>query len=328
VVITGASSGVGALTALALALRHPGVRLVLAARGADPLARIAAACHRRGAAALAVPTDVADETAVAALADAAMVEYGRVDAWINNAAVAEWAPLIGAPAAELRRVVDTDLFGYVHGTQAALPRLTAAGGGVLVNNASVLAVVTMPYLAGYVLSKHAVRALSEVVRQELRVAGHRSISVCTLLPGTIDTPLWARAGNRTGRTLVPPPPVYRPERAALRLVRLLQHPRREAYVGTRAMLLAQAWRAAPGLTAAALAGYGAAAILAPDEARDNPGYLFHGQPPAGPRIHGGWRETHGATLRRAAGRGVAAAARVLSPDRPHPGAPAARAAPP
>lgn len=326
VVITGASSGVGALTALALAMRHPGVRLVLAARGPEPLERVALACRNRGAAAVAVPTDMADEDGVRQLAATAVREYGRIDAWINNAAVAQWGSLVELPTDELRRVIETNLFGYLHGARAALPHL-CADGGVLINNASILGFATVPYLGGYVISKHAVRAMSEVLRQELRVERARSVSVCTLLPGSMDTPLFGRAGNRTAHAVVPPPPVYRPERAALRLIRLLQHPRREAYVGTRAMLLTYAWRVAPGPTAAVMAGYGADAVLAPvppdpaapGGAAARIGTFDGAAPPSGNlsipndtfAVHGGWLTDRVSALRRATGRGAVSAVRTL-----------------
>src|SRR5690349_9529059 len=140
VVVTGASGGIGAATALALA--EKGAAVVLAARRAGALRAVADRCVAAGKAAggraLAVPTDVTDPAAVTALAHAATGEFGRLDAWVNNAGVGLYARLADVPLDELRRVVDVNLLGYLYGVRAALPELRAAGGGVIVNVASVL----------------------------------------------------------------------------------------------------------------------------------------------------------------------------------------------
>jgi NADP-dependent 3-hydroxy acid dehydrogenase YdfG len=243
VVVTGASSGIGAATAEALA--EQGARVVLAARGADALDEIAARCRARGGRAHPVPTDVTDPAAVEALADAATERFGRLDGWVNNAGVALYARLAEAPLAEVRRVVDVNVFGYLHGIRAALPRLRQAGGGVIVNVASVLADVVTPYLGAYILTKHAVRALSTTVRQELT---DDAISVCTVLPASIDTPLYRHAANHLGRAARPIPPVFSPERVATVIVRVLHRPRREVYAGSLARLLLWQRRLLPSLT--------------------------------------------------------------------------------
>src|SRR5918998_1441564 len=107
VVITGASSGIGRATALAFASH--GAHLVLAARREQALQDVAAECDGRGARrALAVPTDVTDEAAVQALARRALHEFGRIDVWVNNAAVTLFGRLEEAPPEAFRRVVETN----------------------------------------------------------------------------------------------------------------------------------------------------------------------------------------------------------------------------
>lgn len=301
VVVTGASSGIGAATAQALAER--GASVVLAARRMDALREVAARCVARGGAAVPVPTDVTDPAAVDALAADAVARFGRIDAWVNNAAVGTYARLVDAPLDEIRRTVDVNLFGCLHGVRAAVPRLRAGGGGVIVNVASVLADVTVPFMGAYNMSKHAVRGLSETLRQEL---GDPCVSVCTVLPASIDTPFYRHAGNRSGRMVRPLPPVYPPELVAATIVRVLRRPRRVAYAGRLGRALAIQWRLAPTLAERALAWYGSRASFGDTPAAATAGSLFStGTEPV--RLDGGFRGRDRSTRRAAIGVGVVGA---------------------
>jgi NAD(P)-dependent dehydrogenase (short-subunit alcohol dehydrogenase family) len=238
VVITGASSGIGRATALEFARR--GAALVLAARGEDGLKTAADECRRLGAEVLAIPTDVTDEDAVRRLAQQAVAHFGRIDTWVNDAAVTLFGSVENAPMEDFRRVVETNLYGYVHGARAVLPVFRAQGEGVLINVSSVVGRVGQPYTSAYTASKHAVRALSMSLRQELWLDGVRGVHVCTVMPGVIDTPLFQHAANYTGRAVRAVPPVYTAERVARTIVRLARRPRREVYVGPAARVMA--WR--------------------------------------------------------------------------------------
>ncbi|MEU2610403.1 SDR family oxidoreductase [Micromonospora sp. NPDC007271] len=284
VVITGASSGIGATTAYALARR--GADVVLAARSEEALHRVADRCRRLGGRALVVPTDVTDPESVERLAARATAEFGRIDAWINNAAVTAVGLFDEIPVAEFRRVVEVNLLGTVHGTKAALRRLEAAGGGVLVNNASVLAEVAMPYQSAYNATKHGIRGLADTVRQELRVTGRNNVSLCTVLPASIDTPFFRHAANHSGREVTPPPPVYPPELVAETIVRLLQRPRREAYAGGAARLLGLQWRLAPALVERMLGWYTARTQFGPGVRLAATGNVF--RPDAAAESTDGW----------------------------------------
>jgi NAD(P)-dependent dehydrogenase (short-subunit alcohol dehydrogenase family) len=227
VVITGASSGIGRATALRMAQR--GATVVVAARREEPLQEVAEECEREGAQSLAVPTDVTSEEAVAALARTAMERFGRIDVWINNAAVSLFARFEDAPPEAFRRVIETNLFGYVYGARAVLRYFRQRGRGVLINNASVYGVVGAPYLSAYITTKFAVRGLSECVRLELRDTP--GIHVCTILPASIDTPIFQHAANYTGRAIKPLRPVYPAEKVADAMVQCAMYPRREVIVG-------------------------------------------------------------------------------------------------
>jgi NAD(P)-dependent dehydrogenase (short-subunit alcohol dehydrogenase family) len=274
VVVTGASGGIGAATAVALA--GEGATVVLAARREGALREVAGRCAAAGAHALPVPTDMTDEDAVRALAATARDRFGRIDAWVNNAGVGLYAGLADAPAAEVRRVIDVNVLGYLYGVQAALPGLRAAGGGVIVNVASVLSDVTVPFMGAYNISKHAVRGLSDTLRQELV---QDDVSVCTVLPASIDTPFYRNAGNRSGREVRPMPPVYPPQTVARAVTRALTRPRREIYAGFLGHALAVQWKLTPAPVERVLAWYGRRAALAATPAAPTTGNLF------GP---GGW----------------------------------------
>ncbi|GIJ78260.1 Short-chain dehydrogenase [Micromonospora phaseoli] len=284
VVITGASSGIGTATAYALARR--GSTVVLAARTEPALREVARHCRELGGRTLVVPTDVTDPAAVHRLAATAAAEFGRIDAWINNAAVGTVGLFDEIPLAELRRVLEVNLLGTAHGMRAALPHLGAAGGGVLVNNASVLAEVAMPYQSAYNAAKHGIRGLADTVRQELRITGRSAISVCTVLPATIDTPFFRHAANHSGRQLVPPPPLYPPEVVAETIVRLLYRPRREAYAGGAARLIGLQWRLAPALAERILGWYAQRTQFGPAPEWESTGNVF--QPDGTAMPEGGW----------------------------------------
>jgi NAD(P)-dependent dehydrogenase (short-subunit alcohol dehydrogenase family) len=228
VVVTGASGGIGRAAALAFARRR--ARVVLAARRGEALDEVERQCQGMGAEAMAATLDVTEAEAVEDLASRAVQRFGQLDVWINNAAVSMFARLEEAPLDVYRRVVETNLLGTVHGARAAIPWFREQGHGVLINNSSVLGRVGAPYLSAYVMTKWAIRGLGETLRQELLDAP--DVHVCTILPASIDTPIFQQAANYTGRETKPLEPIYPAERVAEAMVKLAMRPRAEKIVGT------------------------------------------------------------------------------------------------
>lgn len=199
---------------------------------------VAQECERLGGKALAVPTDVSDEAAVRALAHRTVESFGRLDVWVNNAGVSAFGRFEQVPAEAFRRVIDINLFGCIHGARAALPYFRQQGNGILINVSSVVAITGQPYTTPYTLSKYAIRGLSDSLRMELYLENNPDIHVCTVLPASIDTPIFQHAANYTGRKIKPLSPIYPPTDVAKAIAGLIEKPQREIIVGQAGYLLA------------------------------------------------------------------------------------------
>jgi short-subunit dehydrogenase len=170
------------------------------------------------------------------LARAALDAFGRLDVWINNAAVTAFGLFERIPAEVFRQVIETDLIGTANGVRAALPIFKRQGSGVVVNVASMVSYVPQPYATPYVASKTAIRAFGECLRMELSLERQRDVHVCTVMPESVDTPLFENAANFAGRAARPMPPVLSPEEVAAAIVRVVERPRREVFVGHAARM--------------------------------------------------------------------------------------------
>lgn len=297
-VVTGASSGIGRATALALAGR--GCALVLTARRDSALQEVARECTSRGGQVLVVPADVAEAGDVERVALRALERFGRIDVWVNAAAVTSFGSFQDTPLRDVRRVIEVNLMGCVHGARAALAVFREQGRGVLVNVSSVVGVVAQPYTAAYGMSKFAIRALSTSMRQELWLDGVRGVDVCTVLPGAIDTPLFQQAANYTGRRARAMPPVYTPERVAGTVLSLVRRPRREAVVGPMGRALVLQSKFTPGCVEKLMAYQVSRSHLSRRQpAPVGPGNLYEPDPGPG-SVRGGWRGGRRTTLRRLA----------------------------
>lgn len=188
--VTGASSGIGAATARALAAEGAAVGLL--ARRRDRLATLAEQIRADGGTAAVLEADITDNQQAHVAVEQAVGELGRLDTVVNNAGLMLTGPVLAAPDGEWQRMIDVNLNGVLHVTRAALPHLVRAaadsprGVADLVNISSTAGRVARPGTAVYNLTKFGVNAFSEALRQEV---GPRHVRVGVVEPGTVDTEL-------------------------------------------------------------------------------------------------------------------------------------------
>lgn len=243
IVITGASSGIGLATAREAARR--GARVVLAARNRHDLERAAEEIRREGGDALAVPTDVTRYDQVEALAHRAVREFGRIDTWVNNAAVSVYGTFKEVSLEDFRREIDVIFFGQVHGAKAALPFLEQSH-GALVCVGSALSDRGVPLQGAYCAAKHALKGWLDSLRVELMKEGS-GVRVTLIKPSSINTPLFNKAKTHMGVMPMPIPPIYEPELAAEAILRAAEGNERDVFVGGAGKALSLAERISPKL---------------------------------------------------------------------------------
>jgi clavulanate-9-aldehyde reductase len=184
VAVTGASSGIGEATALACA--RAGAAVALAARRANRIEALAAQINDEGGRAVALATDVGEESEARAFVERAREDLGRLDVLVNNAGVMLLGPIENAPTEEWRRMIHANVFGVLYCSHAALPIMREQGSGHIVNVSSVAGRVARAGSGVYNLTKFGVGAFSESLRQEGVPIGVR---VTTVEPGAVATEL-------------------------------------------------------------------------------------------------------------------------------------------
>ena len=189
IVITGASSGIGLVTAKRAARR--GARVVLTARNEADLRVACDDIRHEGGRAAYVVADVSNESDVEKVGQAAIAEFGRVDTWVNNAAVSMYGKVYELPPEDMHRQMDVNFWGQVYGSREAVKHMRVRG-GALVNVASGLADRAIPLQGIYCAAKHALKAFTDTLRMELEKDGI-PISVSLVKPVSIDTPFYEKA---------------------------------------------------------------------------------------------------------------------------------------
>ena len=192
ILITGASSGIGA--GIARELASAGARVMLGARRIDRLEALAAEIREKGGTVMTRRLDVTDRADVAAFAEAARLAWGSVDVIVNNAGIMPLSLMASMKVEEWDRMVDVNIKGVLHGIAAVLPEMTARGSGHIINIASIGALTVSPTAAVYCATKFAVRAISDGLRQETD-----RIRVTVISPGTTTSELADTITDPTAR---------------------------------------------------------------------------------------------------------------------------------
>jgi NAD(P)-dependent dehydrogenase (short-subunit alcohol dehydrogenase family) len=193
ILITGASTGIGAALAQRLAAEFLGIRLVLAARNQEKLETVAMSCQKAGADVLVVPTDLAELAQVKALAAKATAHFGRVDALVNNAGYGQMGPIELIAPEDAQRQFAVNFHAPLVLSQALIPAMRDQGGGRIINISSLGGRLAFPAGGMYSSSKFALEALSDVMRMELEAF---NIKICVVEPGPVSTDFFGIAGEK------------------------------------------------------------------------------------------------------------------------------------
>jgi short-subunit dehydrogenase len=247
VLVTGASSGIGAATAKLYAAR--GARVLVLARNEAKLDEVAAAITRDGGAASAYAVDLADPSAIAETSARITREAGTPDILINNAGAGRWLPLLETSAEEALAMIEVPYLAAFNLTRAFLPEMIARRTGVIACITSPGSYVAWPNASAYIAARHALLGFAESLRADLRRTG---LTVTLVVLGEVETPYWQHnPGSREHMPKSNPilAPVLTPEQAAQAIVQGVERGQRRVVkpATLRALLLLNAL--APGLVA-------------------------------------------------------------------------------
>ena len=231
-VITGASSGIGLATAISAA--RYGVKLVLNARSEDVISDVAHNIRQAGGEAIYVVGDVGKKEDVQRIADAAVERFGRIDTWVNNAGVSIYGRITEASDEDNRRLFDTNFWGTVYGSLAALPHLRKEG-GALINVGSEVSDAVVPLQGMYSASKHAVKGFTDALRLELK-HDQAPVSVTLIQPGATNTPFPQHARNNMDQEPALPEPMDDPYHVAEKILEAATSEKRSTIVSSSAKM--------------------------------------------------------------------------------------------
>lgn len=230
-VITGATSGIGLMTARMAA--DQGVKLVLASRNEEALNVLSKEMKVRGTEAVYVVADVSKEEDIDKIAEKAIGTFGGFDTWLNNAAVTIYGYSAEIPVKDMRRLFDVNFWGIVYGTRRAVAHYKEKNEpGSIINMGSVVGNRAFPVQSIYSASKHAIRGFTDAVRMELEKE-HAPVVISQIHPARVDTPYTDHATSYIDKKPTHKGVVYPPESVAEAILHVAEHPKRDMYVGTQ-----------------------------------------------------------------------------------------------
>ena len=197
VLITGASSGIGAATAKRYGAA--GAHVLLLARNTERLQRVAEEIRGSGGTASAHPIDLADAEAVTELAARVTTETGTPDVIVNNAGAGHWRSILATTPEDARKMMDVPYLAAFYVSRAFLPAMVARGSGRIACITSPAAYLAWADACAYIAARHAMKGLAEAMRADLRGTG---VSVTLVVLGTVETPYWEH--NPGSREHLPP----------------------------------------------------------------------------------------------------------------------------
>src|SRR6266481_6658093 len=204
VLITGGTSGIGKVTALAFA--NAGAKVVLTGRREKEGTEVVAEIEKRGGTASFFKADFAEDSDVRAAVDFVLTTYGRLDIAFNNAGVEARAPLDEVTEEQYRKVFDVNVWGVLNSMKHEVAAMLKTGGGAIVNTSSIAGHIGLAQASIYVATKHAVDGLTKAVAVEFAKQG---IRVNAVAPGSIDTDMVARFPSEAQNWLIAQHPVGR-----------------------------------------------------------------------------------------------------------------------
>lgn len=243
-VVFGASSGIGRLTALDMAKR--GAKICVAARSEEGLKTLVEEIEQSGGDAFYVIADAANFEQVKTVAEKCVERYGRLDTWVHAAAAFLFATVEKTEPEEYERVLKVNLLGQIYGAKVALPYLKK-NGGALIHIASVESYRAVPYQSAYGASKQGLKGFLQALRLELE---HDKIpvSVTTIMPHAINTPIYQKGRNKMPFKVRPVPPIYHPQIVVDTILYAAENPVRDMIAGAAGAGVIYGERISPALS--------------------------------------------------------------------------------
>ena len=243
VVITGASAGVG--RAITRAFAERGARIGLLARGHAGLEGARKDVEATGGQALAIPTDVSNADEVEAAAQKVEDTFGPIDIWINVAMASVFAPFTEMKPEDFKHVTEIAYLGFVYGTMSALRRMKERDRGHIIQIGSALAYRSIPLQSAYCGAKHAIMGFTDSIRCELD-HDHSHVKITMVQLPAVNTPQFSWVKNYLQNKPQPVPPIYQPEVIGEAVSWVVDHPRRELFIGISTVTAIQGNKVAPG----------------------------------------------------------------------------------